>query len=497
MAESVTFKNFIGGKWVPAESGETFQNVNPADRDDIIGEFPASGPADVENAVEAAKNAFEGWRKTPAPRRGEIIFRAGELMKARKEEIARAMTREMGKVLKEARGDTQEGIDTAYIHGAEGRRLHGFSAPCEMPNKAGWTVRVPIGVAGLITPWNFPLAIPTWKSFPALVSGNTVVFKPASDVPHCGDLFAEILSEAGVPAGVFNLVHGGGGSVGTAIVKHPDTRVISFTGSSEVGRGINATGGQMLKRVSLELGGKNAQAVMDDADLDLALEAVLWGAFGTTGQRCTATSRLILHKKIKDEFISRLLEATRKLKLGNGLDETSEVGPLINPEQVKSVHGWVEIARKEGAKVICGGEPSTEGSLRKGNFYKPTLLDGVTPGMRVAREEIFGPVLSILECDSIDNAIEILNGTDYGLSASLFTNDVRNSFRAMEDVESGIVYINAPTIGAECHFPFGGVKQTGNGHREGAHPIYEVYTEWKTIYVDYSGSLQKAQIDNQ
>lgn len=489
------YKNFIGGKWVPPKAGKRFPNRNPADQEDVIGEFPASDASDVEAAVAAAKKAFPGWRRTPAPRRGELIFKVGEILTRRKEEIARAMTREMGKVLKETRGDVQEGIDTAWVHGGEGRRLHGFSAPSELPNKAGWTVREPIGVAGLITPWNFPLAIPTWKSFPALVAGNTIVLKPASDTPHTAHLLFEVFEEAGIPPGVANLVHGAGGAVGSAIVNHPDTRVISFTGSTAVGREISAQAGRMLKRVSLELGGKNGQIVMEDADLGLALEGVLWGAFGTTGQRCTATSRLILHRKIHDEFVERLVERTKALRLGPGLDPSSDVGPLINPDRVKAVAEYVKIGRKEG-RLLLGGGPAVEGALGKGCFFQPTIFDRVDPSARIAREEIFGPVLSILTVKDLDEGVRALNDTAYGLSSSLYTRDVNAAFRAMQELETGIVYVNAPTIGAECHFPFGGTKDTGNGHREGAHPIYEVFTEWKTLYVDYSGSLQKAQIDN-
>jgi aldehyde dehydrogenase (NAD+) len=489
-----SFRNLIGGKWVPAKSGKTFENRNPADLDDVVGEFPASGPADVEAAVAAARKAFDGWRRTPAPRRGELLFKVGEILTRRKEEIARAMTREMGKVLKEARGDVQEGIDTAWVHGGEGRRLHGFSAPSELPNKAGWTVRAPIGVCGLITPWNFPLAIPTWKSFPALVAGNTIVLKPASDTPHCSQLLMEAFLEAGFPPGVVNLVHGSGSQVGMPLVRHADVRVISFTGSSEVGREIHAEAGRMLKRVSLELGGKNAQIVMDDADLDLALDGVLWGAFGTTGQRCTATSRLIVHRKVRDELVGRLVERAKKLRIGPGLDERSEVGPLVNRGRVEAVDAWVRIGRKEG-KLLCGGRPATEGKLAKGCFYEPTVFDGVKPSARIAREEVFGPVLSVLAVKDLDEAVRVLNDTAYGLSSSIYTRDVNAAFHAMQELETGIVYVNAPTIGAECHFPFGGTKDTGNGHREGAHPVYEVFTEWKTIYVDYSGRLQRAQID--
>ncbi len=489
------YSNYIGGKWVPAKSGKTFPNRNPADLDDVIGEFPASDAKDVDAAVASAKKAYDDWRRTPAPRRGELIFKVGEILTRRKEEIARAMTREMGKVLKETRGDVQEGIDTAWVHGGEGRRLHGFTAPSELPNKAGWAIRAPIGVCGLITPWNFPLAIPTWKSFPALVAGNTIVLKPASDTPHTSQLLFEAFEEARIPPGVANLVQGGGSGVGMPITRHPDVRVISFTGSTEVGREISSVAGQALKRVSLELGGKNAQIVMDDADLELALEGVLWGAFGTTGQRCTATSRLILHRKIHDEFVQRLVERVRKLRLGNGLDEKNEVGPLVNPGRVEAVDAYVKIGKKEG-KILCGGAPATEGALKKGCFYAPTVIDGVKPTARIAREEIFGPVLSVLTVKDLDDAVRCLNDVEYGLSSSIYTRDVNNAFYAMQELDCGIVYVNAPTIGAECHFPFGGTKNTGNGHREGAHPIYEVFTEWKTIYVDYSGRLQKAQIDN-
>ena len=490
------FRNFIGGKWVASKTGKTFPDRNPADQSDVIGEFPASDARDVALAVAAAKKAFDPWRRTPAPKRGELVLRVGQILARRKEEIARAMTREMGKVLKETRGDVQEGIDTAVVHGSEGRRLHGFSAPSELPNKAGWTVRAPIGVAGLITPWNFPLAIPTWKSFPALVAGNPIILKPASDTPHCSHLLVECFEEAGLPPGVVNLVHGGGTTVGSALVAHPDVRVISFTGSTAVGRQISAEAGKALKRVSLELGGKNAMIVMDDADLELALEGVLWGAFGTTGQRCTATSRLILHQAVRDEFVRKLIARVAALRVGPGLDEKTEVGPLVNRARVEAVDAYVRIGKKEG-ELLCGGEPLAAGALRKGCFYAPTVFDHVSPSARIAREEIFGPVLSLLTVKDLDEAVRCLNDTAYGLSSSIYTRDVNSAFYAMQELETGIVYVNAPTIGAECHYPFGGTKDTGNGHREGGtHPVYEVFTEWKTIYVDYSGSLQKAQIDN-
>lgn len=489
------FKNFIDGRWTAAKSGKIFENRNPADLDDVIGEFPLSGAADVDAAVAAAKKAFDAWRRTPAPKRGELIFKVGEILTRRKEEIARAMTREMGKVLKEARGDVQEGIDTAWLHGGEGRRLHGFSAPSELESKTGWTMRVPVGVCGLISPWNFPLAIPTWKSFPALVAGNTIVLKPASDTPHCAHLLFEAFEEAGFPPGVVNLVHGTGASAGTALVRHPEVRVISFTGSSAVGREIHAEAGRALKRVSLELGGKNAQIVMDDADLELAVEGVLWGAFGTTGQRCTATSRLIVQEGVHDEFVRRLLGRAATLRVGPGLDERNEVGPLVNAGRVKALEAWVKTGLKEG-ELILGGAAAREGSLKRGCFFQPTIFDRVKRTARIAREEVFGPLLCVLTVKDLDEAVACLNDTAYGLSGSVYTRDVNRAFRAIQELETGIVYINAPTIGAECHFPFGGVKDTGNGHREGAHPVYEVFTEWKTVYVDYSGRLQKAQIDN-
>ena len=493
MAKS--YKNFIRGKWVDAKSGKTFENRNPANWDEVVGTFPLSDKEDVDEAVKIAREAYEQWRLVPAPKRGDILRKVGDIMTARKEEIARLMTREMGKVLLETRGDVQEGIDTAYYAATEGRRLFGYTAPSELSNKANLSWRMPIGVAGIITPWNFPMAIPTWKIFPALVCGNTVVFKPASDTPATATVLVEILAEAGVPEGVVNIVHGGGGKVGMAIVEHADIDLISFTGSTAVGKKISELGGKNLKRVSLELGGKNAQIVMDDARLDLALEGVLWGAFGTTGQRCTATSRLILHEKIHDKFIQMLVDGTKKLRLGDGLKETTDVGPLVNEGQLQTVEEYVKIGKDEGAKVTFGGKRATGGDLDKGWFHEPTILTDVTPRMRVAREEIFGPVLSVLKVKDLREAIEVSNGTKYGLSSSLYTQDLNNAYQAIRDIKAGITYINSPTIGAEAHMPFGGVKETGNGHREGGWTVYDFFTEWKTVYIDYSGKLQRAQID--
>ncbi len=490
------YQNFINGQWVDARSGETFENRNPANWEEVVGVFPKSGKEDVDAAVAAARKAFDKWKAVPAPQRGEIMKRAGDLLVERKEEIARLMTREMGKILIETRGDVQEGIDTAYYAFGEGRRMFGRTVPSELPNKFNMTMRIPIGVAGIITPWNFPMAIPTWKIFPALTCGNTVVFKPASDTPATATVFVEILLEAGVLPEAINLVHGGGSSVGMAIVTHPDVNMISFTGSSAVGKVINAAAGKDLKRVSLELGGKNAQIVMDDANLELALEGVLWGAFGTTGQRCTATSRLILHEKVYDKFLDMLVERASKIKIGNGLDESVEMGPVINESQREIIHNYVKIGQEEGATLLLGGDVYEEGECAKGWFYKPTIFVDVKPSMRIAQEEIFGPVLSVLKVSDLDEAIKVLNGTKYGLSSSIYTQDVNAAFKAMRDIEAGITYINGPTIGAECHMPFGGVKETGNGHREGGWSAYDFFSEVKTIYVDYSGRLQRAQIDN-
>ena len=490
------FKNHIDGKWLAASSGKTFENRNPANRDDLIGHFPASDTADVDAAVEVAKKAFAGWRLVPAPKRGELLYRVGEILKKYKEDLARIETREMGKILKETRGDVQEGIDCAFYVAGEGRRLFGETTPAELPNKFAMSVRAPIGVCALITPWNFPLAIPTWKLFPALICGNTVILKPAEDTPQTAGRFVEILNEAGVPAGVVNLVHGRGEDVGAALVRHRGVQLVSFTGSAAVGREIASVCGQHLKRVSLELGGKNGQIVMEDADLDLAVEGALWGAFGTTGQRCTATSRLIVHRDVSKKITDILVARAQKIKIGDGLDESVEMGPLINQAAREKVLRYIEVGKQEGARLLIGGSIYVAGSCANGYFFQPTIFAQVKPNMRIAQEEIFGPVLSIIEINSFEEAIDVLNGTRYGLSSSIYTRDVGRAFRAMRDIEAGITYINGPTIGAEVHLPFGGVKDTGNGHREAGTTVYDIFTEWKSIYVDYSGKLQKAQIDN-
>jgi alpha-ketoglutaric semialdehyde dehydrogenase len=492
----MNFRNFIGGRWSAPSTRAYFDNRNPANTRDLIGRFPDSGPEDIQAAVASAVEGFRLWSRVPAPARGDVLKRIGDLLTERKEIIARAMTREMGKVLAETRGDVQEGIDTAYYAASEGRRLFGHTVPSELRSKWAMSYRRPIGVAGLITPFNFPLAIPTWKMFPALACGNSVVIKPSEDVPHTVHLLVEILLEAGLPPQVIQLVHGRGATAGKALVEHPDVPVVSFTGSTVTGAAIGETCGRMHKRLSLEMGGKNAMIVMDDADLELALDGVLWGAFGTTGQRCTATSRLLLHRKIHDRFLRRLAEAADQLVLGDGRKEGSQVGPLIHEAARDKVERYVEIGREEGLDLVAGGRRPRSPRLKNGWFYKPTIFAGAKPKSRLAQEEIFGPVLTVLKFGTFDEAVRINNGVRYGLSSSLYTRDINLSYRAMRDLDNGITYVNAPTIGAEAHLRFGGVKQTGNGHREGGWEVYHFYSETKVCYVDYSGALQRAQIDN-
>jgi alpha-ketoglutaric semialdehyde dehydrogenase len=489
------YKNFIDGEWVEASTGQTFENRNPADTRDVIGIFQRSGKADVDAAIAAAKQAFAKWRLIPAPRRAEIIYRAAEMLMERKEDYARDMTREMGKILKETRGDVQEAVDTAYYMAGEGRRMFGPTTPSELPNKFAMAVRQPIGVCGMITPWNFPMAIPSWKLLPALVCGNTCVIKPAQDTPLSTFNLVRVLYDAGLPRGVVNIVTGFGSEVGTPLTEHVDVRAISLTGSSAVGRIVGTTAAKSFKHCSLELGGKNPMIVLDDANLDLAIEGGLWGGFGTTGQRCTATSRMIVQKGIYGDFIERYVERAKALKVGNGLDETVEMGPAINENQLKTDLSYVDIGKAEGARLKCGGNRLNKGEYQNGYFMEPTVFVDVDPKMRIAQEEIFGPVVSIIPCDDLEDAIEIANGIEYGLSSALYTKDVNRAFTAMRDLDAGITYINAPTIGAEVHLPFGGVKATGNGHREGGLGAIDFYSEWKSIYVDYSDRLQKAQID--
>jgi acyl-CoA reductase-like NAD-dependent aldehyde dehydrogenase len=483
-------KNYIGGEWVAARSAELFESINPA-TGEVIASAYHSRDDDVNAAVEAARAAYKSWRLTPAPRRGEILFKLAQLLTERKEDLARLLTQEMGKVISEARGDVQEAIDMAYYMGGEGRRLMGYTAPVEMPNKFGMAIRDSVGVVGLITPWNFPTAVPSWKMLPALIAGNTVVFKPAEDIPAISAAFVRVFEDAGLPPGVLNLVTGAG-ATGEALVKNPHVRIISFTGSTQTGLKVYTQAAALGKKVTLEMGGKNAIIVLDDANLDLAVEAINWSAFGTTGQRCTATSRLIVQHGIKARLIEALVEKARQLKLGDGLDETVDVGPLVNQKALDKVSSYMDVARTEGVRVLTGG---SRADIGKGFFFQPTLLDGVRPEMRLAQEEIFGPVLSIIEVSSLEEAVEVNNGVAYGLSSSIFTENVNAAFRAIRDLTTGIVYINHGTTGAEIQFPFGGTRGTGNGMREAGQAALDSFTEWKSVYVDFSGRLQRAQID--
>jgi len=488
------YLNYIGGAWKPSHTGQTFERRNPA-TGDVDGVYTSSDAQDIDEAVAAAREAFKTWRLYPAPKRGEILFTAARILESRKEEFAREMTAEMGKVISEARGDVQEAIDMAYYMAGEGRRMFGQTTPSELRNKFNMSVRKPIGVCGFITPWNFPMAIPSWKMFPALVTGNTVVIKPATFTPKLTIRLVEVLVEAGIPAGVVNVVLGSGSAVGEPLLHHLDVPVISFTGSTETGKSVAIAAAEHNKRLTLEMGGKNAVIVMDDANIDLAVEGILWGAFGTSGQRCTATSRVIVHRAVQQELASRLAARAEKMTIGNGLDESVDVGPVVSKGQLETIQKYVAIGKDEGAKLIAGGGIATDGDLGKGFFHEPTIFDDVTRDMRIANEEIFGPVLSLIPVDSLDVAIEIANGVEYGLSASIFSQNVNNAFRAMQDINTGILYINAGTTGAEIHLPFGGTKATGNGHREAGTAAVDFYTEWQSVYVDYSGKLQRAQID--
>jgi len=495
------YKNFINGEWTSSRSKKTFENRNPANREELIGTFQESEARDLEDAVESADRAYEGWRLTPAPKRAEYIYRVGEILRRDKEKIAREMTREMGKILEETRGDVQEAIDMAYLAAGEGRRLYGQTTPSELPNKFNMSIRMPLGVAGLITPWNFPIAIPAWKAMPALVCGNTVVIKPASLTPLSVVMLAEALEEAKLPKGVFNVVTGGGKEVGEPMLRNEKVKVISFTGSTEVGRDISIACAPTFKHLHLEMGGKNVILVMDDADIDLAVDGALWGAFGTAGQRCTAASRVVVHRKVYDSFVEKLAGRAKKLRVGDGLASGTDMGPSVSASQLKTVEKYVKIGRDEGATVVAGGEALTgkDGSFdySLGNFHQPTVFANVKPSMRIAQEEIFGPVTAVMKCDSLEEAVSIGNGVKFGLSSSIYTRDVNKAFIAMRDMYTGIFYVNAPTIGAETHLPFGGTKDTGNGHREAGIAALDVFSEWKSIYVDYSGALQRAQIDTE
>jgi acyl-CoA reductase-like NAD-dependent aldehyde dehydrogenase len=490
------FKNFINGEWVEAHGGKAIENRNPANTGELVGMFPASTEEDVALAVDAAKDAYTKWRLVPAPKRAEILYRAAELMIQRKEDFSRDMTREMGKVLAETRGDVQEAIDMTYLMAGEGRRQFGQTTPSELPNKFAMCVRSPIGVAGLITPWNFPMAIPSWKAMPALVTGNTVVIKPAEDTPLSTYNMVQVLAEAGLPRGVLNVVFGDGPQAGAPLLNNPDVALVSFTGSTEVGRIVSTACAPTFKKCHLEMGGKNIIIVMDDAHLDLAVDGAIWGGFGTTGQRCTAASRVAVHKKVYVEFVDKFIQRAKALKVGDGLNPATDMGPCINEQQLKTVMSYVEIGKNDGARLAAGGHRLEGGGYSHGWFHEPTVFIDCDPKMRICQEEIFGPVVSVIPFETFDEALTIANGVKYGLSAAIYTRNVNHAFRAQRDLETGIVYVNAPTIGAETHLPFGGIKNTGNGHRESGQAALDFYSEWKTIYVDYSDRLQRAQIDN-
>ncbi|MFC7063582.1 aldehyde dehydrogenase family protein [Halobacillus seohaensis] len=488
------FKNFINGKWTEPTSGQYTDVINPANLETLV-QVPLSSIRDVEIATQAAKIAQKKWALVPAPQRAEVLYRVGLIMKERKESLSQLLTMENGKVIEEARGEVQEGIDMAFYMAGEGRRLFGQTTPSELKDKFAMSVRAPVGVVGIITPWNFPIAIATWKSFPAVVAGNAVVWKPATETPIMAFELAKIFEEAGLPKGVMNVVFGAGSTVGEAMIEQEDIRVISFTGSNEVGRNIAGKCGQRLKKVSLEMGGKNAVIVMDDADLSLAVEGILWSAYGTSGQRCTACSRVIVHESVKEQLEGRLLNEIAKLTIGNGLDESIKVGPIINQDGLDKIKRYIQVGKQEGAKLLTGGYVMENGEHARGHYFAPTLFTDVTSDMRIAQEEIFGPVVSLLSVSSLDEAIEINNSVEYGLSSSIFTRDVNQVFAAQRDLDTGIVYVNAGTTGAEIHLPFGGTKGTGNGHRDSGVAALDVFTEWKAIYVDFSGKLQRAQID--
>ena len=494
-AQMTTYRNFIDGSWVPSVSGDVFENRNPANTDDLIGVFQKSTRDDVERAIEAARRAYVQWRLVPAPRRAELLFRAAQMIADRKDALARDMTREMGKVLDETRGDVQEAIDMTFFMAGEGRRQYGQTVPSELRDKFAMSMRQPLGVCAVITPWNFPMAIPSWKIIPALVCGNTVVFKPATLTPLSALNLVKILDEAGIPAGVVNLVTGGGSEVGNAMLVSDEVRVVSFTGSTDVGRTVSEKTAPSFKKVHLEMGGKNVIMVMDDANLDLAIEGCVWGGFGTTGQRCTAASRVVVHDRVYKTFLDRFVARARALRVGDGLASDSQMGPLVSEGQLKTVMKYVEIGQKEGATLACGGHRLTSGAYANGFFHEPTIFADVDPAMRIAQEEIFGPVVSVIPCKSFDDAVTIGNNVQYGLSASIYTQDVNRAFAAMRDMYTGIFYVNAPTIGAEVPLPFGGTKATGNGHREAGTAALDVFSEWKSVYVDFSGKLQRAQID--
>ncbi len=489
----IKYQNLVAGQLTEPLAKGYFENVNPADTADIIGLFPRSNREDVAQAVAAAQRALPAWKNMSAPRRGELIFKASEILLRRKDELAMVIVREMGKTMPESRGDIQSSADAGYFAAGEGRRLYGQTTTSALDNRLAMTRRVPVGVCGLITAWNAPMAIITWKLFPALVCGNTVVLKPSEDTPMTAHLLGEVLKEAGFPDGVVNIVYGFGPEVGEALVAHPDVKLVSFTGSSKVGNAIAADCGRLMKRCSLELGGKNALIVMEDADIAAAAKAVAAGAFSTAGQRCAATSRVLVHDKVYDVFIKLLLTETRAMKVGPGMDPDTKVCPIINERQYKRILEYIDEGKQAGFELLYGGKVFDAGRCAQGRYIEPTIFAGVDIDSRLAQDEIFGPVLAVFRVGSFDEAMAKANAVSYGLTASIYTQDVSLAMVALDRFEAGCCYVNAPTFGSEPHMPFGGVKLSGLGAREPGTQALDVFSEWKTIYIDYSGGVQQSQ----
>jgi len=482
--------SYVNGKWYQPKSKEIGRNINPADTEDVIAEFPHATAADVRNAIDSAQAAFPAWRKTPGPERGRVIWRAAEIARRRADEIARTLTREEGKILKEAKGEVMKGISLLEYYAGEGFRLHGKTLPSEARDTFTYTVRQPLGIVGLIAPWNFPWAIPVWKSAPALVAGNAVIFKPSELTPATAALLTEIYEEAGMPPGVFNMLVGNGPDVGAAMAGAPELRAISFTGSNQVGAALYVKVAERGAKITCEMGGKNAVIVMADADLDKAATAIHGGAFGSTGQRCTATSRVIVHPDVKQALLDRLVAAAQKIKIGAGLDETIDMGPVVDDQQWKTVLNYIEIGKQEGGKLVLGGKRPEQ--LSKGYFVEPTIFDHVTPDMRIFKEEIFGPVLSIATAKNLEEALRYANGVEYGLTTSIFTENIDTIMKFVDEVETGMVHVNEPTIGGEAQLPFGGIKSTGVGDREMAEEGLNFFTELKTVFINYSGKAERS-----
>ena len=489
-----TYQNFIGGEWVTSSSSKRIANTNPANTDDVLGETPLATPAEATAAVEAAAKAFREWRRTPAPKRGAIVTRAAQLMLERKEEIARTLAREEGKLLSEARGELARSINIAEFSGSQGRRLNGETIPLELADNLGYTIKQPLGVVALITPWNFPAAIPVWKMAPALVAGNAVVFKPATLTPETAGLVVQCFVDAGLPPGVLNVVYGTGGEVGAAIIDHPAVRAVSFTGSTEIGLGVYQRAAVRGIRAQCEMGGKNPVIVLEDADLDLAVAGIAGGAFGSTGQRCTATSRVVVIDAVADEVVEKLVNGAKSMRLGDPLADGIDMGPSVDRTQMQTVLRYIEIGKAEGAKLLCGGSRLEDGAFAKGFFVEPTIFDHVQPKMRIAQEEIFGPVLSIVRVGSFEEAMEAANDSEFGLTSSIYTRDAVKMFRYIDGIETGMTHVNSPTLGGEAQLPFGGSKATGVGPREQGTEVFDFYTETKVVYIDYTGTKREGKL---